>query len=203
MNAAVITGQASLFDFDPAVFPPRPLRIAAPIILFEGMDNSIAADILQSVGYVERPKAKATAATRPAAPPHPTAKATTAKARTAPRRKKKTVPDTSHVWVAAAEVVIEERAAAGANHKGFFKAQDGQRVDVMEVYCRGCRRPIDQVKGQPCIAKVDKTHLIGGDQSTRAPRKAAPVPPPGARILRGGTINRRGVAAYVNGVTGR
>lgn len=68
------------------------------------------------------------------------------------------------------------------------------------MYCRGCRRPYDEVKGDDCAAKIDNRHLIGGDQSTRAKRKI-PTPPPSSKLIPGGKISRQGVAAYVTGVS--
>ncbi|MGA4980072.1 hypothetical protein [Streptomyces cinereoruber] len=50
------------------------------------------------------------------------------------------------------------------------------------------------------MTKVDNTHLIGGDQGTRAKRKVS-VPPPNARIVPGGTINRLGLGVYVTRVS--
>ncbi|WP_404949173.1 hypothetical protein HFP70_35920 [Streptomyces sp. ARC14] len=47
---------------------------------------------------------------------------------------------------------------------------------------------------------LDNRHLIGGDQSVRAKRKM-PTPPPNARLVPGGRIERRGIGAYVAGVS--
>ncbi|MER7951953.1 hypothetical protein ABTY59_31640 [Streptomyces sp. NPDC096079] len=110
------------------------------------------------------------------------------------------VNDLSHVWVVAAEVEVTPRIASIADFRGSFKAAEGQRVEALEVYCRGCRRPYDEVRGNDCAAKVDNTHLIGGDQSQRAKRKVV-TPPPNARIIPGATINRRGIGAYMSGVS--
>ncbi|MFD7972951.1 hypothetical protein [Streptomyces clavifer] len=104
------------------------------------------------------------------------------------------------MWVVAAEIEVTPRIASIADHRGSFKTDTEQRVDTLEVYCRGCRRPYDEVTGQDCAAKIDNTHLIGGDQSQRAKRKI-PTPPPNSRIIPGGTINRRGIGAYVTGVS--
>ncbi|MCG8971763.1 hypothetical protein JRC61_40415 [Streptomyces sp. CL12-4] len=109
-------------------------------------------------------------------------------------------PDLSHVWVVAAEIEVAPKIASIADYRGSFKAPEGQRVEALEVYCRGCRRPYDEVKGDDCAEKIDNRHLIGGDQSKRAKRKI-PVPPANARIIPGGTINRRGIGAYVAGVS--
>lgn len=108
--------------------------------------------------------------------------------------------DLSHTWVVAAEIEVTPKIAKTADFRGSFKATEGQRVDALEVYCKGCRRPYDEVKGDDCAALIDNRHLIGGDQSTRAKRKI-PTPPPNAKIIPGGTINRRGVDAYVSGVS--
>ncbi|MET8696943.1 hypothetical protein ABZV65_30885 [Streptomyces bauhiniae] len=117
-----------------------------------------------------------------------------------PARKKKK-DDPSHVWVVAAEVEVEPKIAKMADSKGSFKTPEGMRVEALEVYCRECRRPYDEVRGEDCVATIDNKHLIGGDQSVRAKRKEAPTPPKNARIIPGGRINRRGVDAYMNGVS--
>ncbi|MEE1764401.1 hypothetical protein [Streptomyces sp. SP18BB07] len=109
-------------------------------------------------------------------------------------------PDLSHVWVVAAEIVVTPRIAKTADYRGSFKAVGGQRIDALEVYCKACRRPYDEVTGQDCSAKVDNRHLIGGDQSTRAKRKI-PTPPKNARVVPGGRIQRRGIIAYTSGVS--
>ncbi|MFM9629843.1 MULTISPECIES: hypothetical protein [Streptomyces] len=113
---------------------------------------------------------------------------------------KEEAPDLAHVWVVAAEVEVTPKIASVADYRGSFKAAEGMRIDALEVYCKGCRRPYDEVKGTDCAAKIDNTHLIGGDQSKRAKRKV-PTPPTNARIIPGGTINRRGIGAYVSGVS--
>ncbi|MFI1532062.1 hypothetical protein [Streptomyces griseus] len=108
--------------------------------------------------------------------------------------------DLSHTWVVAAEIPVAPKIAKVADDRGSFRATEGQRVNALEVYCQGCRRPYDEVAGTDCAEKIDNRHLIGGDQSTRAKRKI-PTPPKNARILPGGTINRTGINAYVSGVS--
>jgi hypothetical protein len=54
--------------------------------------------------------------------------------------------------------------------------------------------------GSDCEALVDNRHLIGGDQAVRAKRKV-PEPPPNAKLIKGATIQRRGLTAYVSGVS--
>ncbi|MEV8344565.1 hypothetical protein ACFVHQ_22745 [Actinomycetes bacterium NPDC127524] len=109
-------------------------------------------------------------------------------------------PDLSHTWVVAATIEVTPKIASVADYRGSFKAVGGQRIEALDVYCDGCRRPYDEVKGNDCAAKVDNTHLIGGDQSKRAKRKV-PTPPPNARIISGGTVKRRGIGAYMSGVS--
>ncbi|MFE7072577.1 hypothetical protein ACFU96_21100 [Streptomyces sp. NPDC057620] len=116
----------------------------------------------------------------------------------APVPKKK--QDLSHTWVVAATIEVTPKIASIADYRGSFKASEGQRVEALDVYCDGCRRPYDEAKGSDCAAKIDNTHLIGGDQSKRAKRKV-PTPPANARIISGGSINRRGIGAYMSGVS--
>ncbi|MFE2157097.1 hypothetical protein ACFW9M_04700 [Streptomyces lydicus] len=128
-------------------------------------------------------------------------KAETKAAPPAPRAERAEPPqDLSHTWVVAAEIQVEPRIASIADFRGSFKTTAGQRVDALEVYCKGCRRPYDEVKGQDCAEKVDNRHLIGGDQSTRKKRKTPP-PPKGAKIIPGEKVQRRGIGAYMAGVS--
>jgi hypothetical protein len=106
----------------------------------------------------------------------------------------------AHVWIVAAEIKVEDRIAKAADFRGSFTAPAGTRIDALEVYCRGCRRPYDDVSDKDCEALIDNRHLIGGDQSVRAKRKL-PEPPPSAKLIPGGTIQRRGISAYVSGVS--
>ncbi|MCD9904608.1 hypothetical protein LUR56_40050 [Streptomyces sp. MT29] len=113
---------------------------------------------------------------------------------------KKVAQDLSHSWVVAAEVPVTPKIAKIADHRGSFKTTQEHRIDALEVYCKGCRRPFDEVSGEDCSARIDNRHLIGGDQSTRAKRKI-PTPPPTSRVVAGGRLQRRGIDAYVAGVS--
>ncbi|WP_234445157.1 hypothetical protein [Streptomyces rimosus] len=106
----------------------------------------------------------------------------------------------AHVWIVAAEIKVEERVAKLADFRGSFTTHAGTRVDALEVYCRACRRPYEDVADADCEAVIDNRHLIGGDQSVRAKRKV-PTPPPNARIVPGERIQRRGISAYVSGIS--
>ncbi|MFJ3779818.1 hypothetical protein ACIPX0_49970 [Streptomyces sp. NPDC090075] len=105
-----------------------------------------------------------------------------------------------HVWIVAAEVKVEPGVAKLADFRGSFTTAGDTRVDALEVYCRACRRPFEDVTGRDCEALIDNRHLIGGDQTVRAKRKV-PAPPPNARLVPGGHIQRRGIGAYVSGVS--
>ena len=106
--------------------------------------------------------------------------------------------DLSHNWIVAAEIEVDAKTAKHANFRLSFKAEKDQRIDALEVYCRGCRRPMDDVADQACEAKIDNRHLIGGDQSVRAKRKKVELPPD-AVVVRGGTFTRRGIDAVIRG----
>ncbi|MFD9248402.1 hypothetical protein [Streptomyces bottropensis] len=106
----------------------------------------------------------------------------------------------AHVWIVAAEIKVEERVAKLADFRGSFNTVAGTRVDALEVYCRNCRRPYEDVAEVDCEAMLDNRHLIGGDQTQRA-KRVIPTPPPNARVLPGGVIQRRGIGAYVSGVS--
>jgi hypothetical protein len=85
----------------------------------------------------------------------------------------------AHEWIVAAEILLDTKTARRASFRGSFRAEGGHRIDALETYCRRCRRPMDDLTeegAQDCSAKIDNTHLIGGDQTTREKRiKHAPV----------------------------
>ncbi|MFC4508475.1 MULTISPECIES: hypothetical protein [Streptomyces] len=118
-----------------------------------------------------------------------------------PSSRSSTATKHPHTWVVAAEIVVEEAVARVANFRGSFKTKVEQRIDALDTYCKNCRRPFADVSAFDCDALVDNRHLIGGDQSVRAKRKPAPTPPPGAKLVKGGTYSRYGLKAYVAGVS--
>ncbi|MFD3514894.1 hypothetical protein [Streptomyces sp. NPDC058657] len=95
---------------------------------------------------------------------------------------------------------MEPRVASIADFRGSFKTNAGQRVDALEVYCKGCRRPYDEVKGRDCAERLDNRHLVGGDQTKRKKRKLPP-PPKGTKVIPGTQVQRRGINAYMAGVS--
>lgn len=97
-----------------------------------------------------------------------------------------------HTWVVAATVPIDHATARKASHRGSFRTEGGMRVEALEVYCSGCRRPLDEVRDDPCAAKEDNTHLIGGDPGVRAKRKVPEI----KGVIKKQIIDRRGMAGY-------
>lgn len=101
-----------------------------------------------------------------------------------------------HVWVVAATIEVPQKVAKHSFLRGSFRTAADQRIDALEVYCGGCRRPYDEVADAECEAKIDNTHLIGGEPGTRKKRKTyepegqwVPAPP----------IERRGIESLVFG----
>lgn len=78
-----------------------------------------------------------------------------------------------HVWVAAATVALDTRQAKRAvlRHSVWFTGSVPQKIDVLEVYCRLCRRPWDDVADELCVAASTTEHLRGGPIGERKKRK--------------------------------
>ncbi|MFD7832422.1 hypothetical protein [Streptomyces sp. MJM8645] len=110
----------------------------------------------------------------------------------------KSTKPADHEWVVAAELPVPADVARYADFRGSFLSRAQQRVTALEVYCKGCRRPYEDVADEKCSALLDNRHLIGGDQSRRAKRLPTPQAPAGARMVPGHTYSRRGVEAYVH-----
>lgn len=100
---------------------------------------------------------------------------TAAVAETASSTVRGTIPDT-HEWVGAATVVLTLAQARHADIRGSFRAPEQTRIDVLEIYCKNCRRPYEDVHGNPCAAAENKDHLIGGPTGIRAKRTGHTVP---------------------------
>lgn len=98
----------------------------------------------------------------------------------------------SHTWIFAAEVAIDHKTAKRGSFRGSIRTEAGMRVDALETYCRGCRRPFDEVADADCSAKIDNTHLIGGDPGVRAKRIVRK--PQG--VIHRAVIDRRGMGGY-------
>lgn len=79
-------------------------------------------------------------------------------------------PDRDHVWVIPCLVVASQRMISQVRQRSYFTADPDSRFDALEIYCNLCRRPYEDVRGTPCAAKIDNTHLRGGPVGTRVPR---------------------------------
>lgn len=95
-------------------------------------------------------------------------------------------------------VDVDHKTAKVADFRGSFRVKEQTRIDALEVYCQECRRPYDEAADQPCEAKINNEHLIGGDQSVRAKRKRVALPD-NAVIVPGPRFNRRGLDAVLRG----
>lgn len=76
-----------------------------------------------------------------------------------------------HIWDAACTVILPPALAKQANKRGTVRIPEAMKVDVLDVYCKSCRRPFEDVFGQPCVAAENRDHLIGGPTGERAKRK--------------------------------
>jgi hypothetical protein len=74
-----------------------------------------------------------------------------------------------HTWVASATVRLTPQEAKTADRRGHYKTKVDQRIDVLETYCRVCRRRYEDVKSnEPCeVGQV----LRGGPIDTRKRRE--------------------------------
>ncbi|MEU5599916.1 hypothetical protein [Streptomyces sp. NPDC020298] len=105
----------------------------------------------------------------------------------------------AHVWIVAAEIKVEDRIAKATDFQGSFTASPGTRVDALEVYCRACRRPTKTWSATTaCPHQQPAPHRRRPD-GTR--QEEGPRPPPHAKMIPGGTIQRRGISAYASGVS--
>ena len=109
------------------------------------------------------------------------------------------LPALAHRWVIAADVNVSEAVARHAAFRGSFRSAEGLRIDALEVSCRMCRRPFDDVAGQECEAAINNEHLRGGPIGERKKRKIVEWDRENAEHITGPTINRRGIEAVVNG----
>ena len=110
------------------------------------------------------------------------------------------VKDLSHTWIASATIELTELLAKMADMRHSLRLKEREKIDVLEVYCSGCRKQYEDAVGTDCSAKIDNSHLFGGDRTERVKRKqphipfgveVTPIPAP--------RINRMGIAGVLNG----
>lgn len=119
---------------------------------------------------------------------------------TAGPRPDEELPTGAHRWVVAANVNVSERIAAHAELRRSFRSPEGLRIDALEVACKACRRPYDEVADEDCVAIDEKgrEHLRGGPIGERAKRKVVEWDRSKGVRVQAPTIQRRGVAAVVS-----
>lgn len=117
-----------------------------------------------------------------------------------------------HQWVGHSSISLDFKTAKRAAFRNSFRAQEEQRIDVLEVVCHVCRQPFDAIADGPvhsceaegcaegcekngkilCPGQIDNTYLIGGDQRERKKRN---VPEQQGTIYYN-VIDRRGMNGY-------
>lgn len=78
----------------------------------------------------------------------------------------------THLWYAAANVMIPPECAELALENGYIDLTAGVRIDVLDLRCSQCQQWYDAVRGSDCSAATEGTaHLRGGPEGTRRKRK--------------------------------
>lgn len=81
----------------------------------------------------------------------------------------------THLWVAAANVPIDDAAAEAALRLGYVKIKADMRIDVLDLHCIQCRRWYDDVRDQPCeVATIGNGHLRGGPPDGERRKRKCP-----------------------------
>ena len=110
--------------------------------------------------------------------------------------------DLSHAWIGAATIPLTEKQAKRADLRCsvILNPLEPTKIDILDTYCSGCRRNYEDVADQPCEAKINNEHLIGGDQRERVKRKGLQLPP-GVQVtpIPAPRINRMGITGILNG----
>lgn len=76
-----------------------------------------------------------------------------------------------HVWVIAAIYEVTEVQARRAVLRHSVRVPKDDKLDVLETYCKQCRRTWEDVVGEKCVAAESNEHLRGGPIGTRMKRK--------------------------------
>lgn len=79
--------------------------------------------------------------------------------------------ENDHKWVGAANVPLDMRLARRADQRGSIRLPEETKIAVLEVYCDACKRPYDDVIGEPCAANINNEHLRGGPIGVRQRRR--------------------------------
>jgi hypothetical protein len=81
-----------------------------------------------------------------------------------------------HRWIGAATVALTLPQAKRADLRGSIRVPEQTRIDVLECYCKGCRRPFEDVAGTRCAAGTDPELFHGGPIGQRAKRTGHLIP---------------------------
>lgn len=70
-----------------------------------------------------------------------------------------TEQEQGHSWCSASTVDLTEKQAALARRRGSIRLAEQIKISCLEIYCKKCRRPWDDVFDEPC---VESEHLLRG-----------------------------------------
>lgn len=79
----------------------------------------------------------------------------------------------THIWVGAVVLPIDHRSVASAHRRGTSRTDHDQWLEILDVYCKQCRRAYADVGHQvlcPAAADDEHHHLIGGPTGERKKR---------------------------------
>lgn len=76
----------------------------------------------------------------------------------------------NHVWVIAATYDVTDKQARRAVLRHSIRVAKEERLDVLETYCKQCRRTWDDVADELCVAAESNQHLRGGPIGERKKR---------------------------------
>jgi hypothetical protein len=83
----------------------------------------------------------------------------------------KRLAETKHDWVAAAHIDLDPKQAKQADFRGSIRIPEKMKIEILDVYCRSCKRPFEDVFDEVCSAVDSTEHLRGGPIGERIKRK--------------------------------
>lgn len=92
----------------------------------------------------------------------------TAAARNAEPKGPKEAP---HVWIMATNIPVTEKEMRNGMMRGVLHLATRTKVEVIDGYCKHCRRPYDDVGDEACVYALGQNeHLRGGPIGERKKR---------------------------------
>lgn len=79
---------------------------------------------------------------------------------------------TPHEWVGAGLLLLDTKRAEQATRSGKVTIVSRVSVDILDVYCRKCRRPYQSAKDEKCV--LGSQH-IGGPRKQPDPLTLEPI----------------------------